>query len=379
MKIQQVVLNEKEEIIAALNNPELEQNDFHLIFCDKLFLSDKSITDAIKATFNKSILIGCTSAGEIGNKAISEGTFVITSVKLEKSTVKKSSFILNDMSESFKAGEYIANQLADKSLKHIFVLSEGLNVNGTRLVEGINSVLDNSVNVSGGLAGDSGEFVKTYVTDMDNNFIPNCISAIGFYGESIISTSGSFGGWDTFGIDRIVTKSIENIVFEIDGKPALDLYKSYLGDLSNELPRSALFFPLGMKENEDTEVLVRTILSVDEKNNSLTFAGNIPEGAYVRLMKTNVERVIDGADKAAKIIKNSLSEKTELVLIVSCIGRKLVLKQLTQDEVDAVTENFNNDAIFTGFYSYGEISKLNYHSSCNLHNQTMTITAISEI
>ena len=379
MKIQQVVLNKKEEVIAALNNPELDKNDFHFIFCDKLFLTDNYITDAIKSTFNKSILIGCSSAGEIGNKEISEGAFVLTSVKLEKSTVRKSSFILSNISESYKAGEYIAKQLADKNLKHVFVLSEGLNVNGTRLVEGINSVLDNSVNVSGGLAGDNGEFIKTYVTDMDNNFIPNCISAIGFYGESIISTSGSYGGWDTFGIDRIVTKSNENVVFEIDGKPALDLYKSYLGDLSANLPGSGLFFPLGMKENENSELLVRTILAVDEEKNSLTFAGNIPEGAYVRLMKTNMERVIAGAEKAAQIIKNNLTNKAELVLMISCIGRKLVLKQLTQDEVDAVTENLNSDAYFAGFYSYGELSKISAQNSCSLHNQTMTLTAISEI
>lgn len=96
-------------------------------------------------------------------------------------------------------------------------------------------------------------------------------------------------------------------------------------------------------------------------------------------MKTNVNRVIDGAEKAADIIKDSIKENVDLVLMVSCVGRKLVLKQLTQDEVEAVTSSFNNNTVFTGFYSYGELSKLKGHNECYLHNQTMTLTAISEI
>jgi len=377
MKLNQIVLKNKSEILDTLKNYDVKSFDFHFIFCDKVYI--EAIAETVKTVFKDSILMGCSTAGEIGNKNISEGSFVLTSVKLEKSRVKKCSYILENVKDSNKAGEYLAKELLAEDLKHVFILSDGLNVNGTRLIEGINSVLDQNINVSGGLAGDNGDFIKTYVTDSDNNFIPNCISAIGFYGESIKTSSGSYGGWDSFGLDRVVTKSDENVVYEIDGQPALELYKSYLGDLSKELPGSALFFPLEMRVSEDSELLVRTILGVNEQENSLTFAGNIPEGSFVRLMKTNVNRVIDGAEKAANIIKESGIENVDLVLMVSCVGRKLVLKQLTQDEVEAVTSSFNEKAIFTGFYSYGELSKLKGHNDCNLHNQTMTLTAISEI
>ena len=379
MKLKQTLLNNKNEIIESLKNFDSSAFNLHLIFADKKHLQDDEIKASIKSTFNNSILMGCSTAGEIGVKKIAEGSFVITSIKLEKSKVRKCSFKLDNVKDSARAGEYLAKELLSDDLKHVFVLSDGINVNGTRLIEGINSVLDNSINVSGGLAGDNAEFIETYVSDMDNNFIPNCISAIGFYGNYIITSSGSYGGWDSFGIDRVVTKSDENVVYEIDGKPALELYKSYLGDLSKELPGSALFFPLEMRESEDSELLVRTILGVNEKDNSITFAGNITEGSFVRLMKTNVNRVIDGAEKAANIIKESMSEEAKLVLMVSCVGRKLVLKQLTQDEVEAVTTSFNDDAVFTGFYSYGELSKLKGNNACSLHNQTMTLTAISEL
>lgn len=379
MKQQQLSFNSKSELIEALSNFDSTAYDVHFIFADKSYLEDTEISTLIQSTFKKSMIMGCSTAGEIGLKKISEGTFVITSVKMEKSIIKKTVFNLNDVNDSFSAGERIAKDLINENLKHIFVLSDGVNVNGTRLIEGINSVLDHTINVSGGLAGDNGNFIKTYVADNNNQFIPNCVSALGFYGEHITTSSGSYGGWDSFGIDRIVTKSHENVVYEIDGQPALELYKSYLGDLSSELPGSALFFPLEMRDHEDSELLVRTILGVNEKDNSLTFAGNIPEGAFVRLMKTNVNRVIDGAEKAADIIKNSMNQNPELVLMVSCVGRKLVLKQLTQDEIEAVTDSFNEDVIFTGFYSNGELSKLKGNNLCNLHNQTMTLTAISEI
>ena len=362
----------------GLKSINAKDSDLHFLFSDKSYLEDDEILKTIKEAFTGTVLAGCSTSGEIGEKKFAEKSMVITSVKFEKSCVKKSCFHLNDVNDSRKAGEQIARDLQMEGLKHVFIISDGITVNGTRLLEGINSVYNKSVNVSGGLAGDNAAFVKTYVADMENNFVSDMVTAIGFYGESITTGCSSFGGWDSFGIDRVVTKSKENVVYEIDGQPALDLYKSYLGDMSKDLPGSALFFPLEMRESEDSELLVRTILGVNETDKSLTFAGNLTEGSYVRLMKTNVNRVIDGAGKASTLLKESVDTDTNLLLMVSCVGRKLVLKQLVQDEVDAVTENFSDKTIFTGFYSNGEISKMKYHDVCHLHNQTMTVTSISE-
>ncbi len=379
MKISQHVLTDIPSVIHLLNNYNAQQFDLHLVFSHKKYFEDENLKKQLKSTFENTILMGCSTAGEIGSKKVLDDTFVLTSIKFENTRVKKSVFNLNDNKDSRKAGETLAKELLDPDLKHVFILSEGLNVNGTHLIEGINSILDHKINVSGGLAGDNGNFVKTYVADLENNFISNCVSAIGFYGGNISTSSASYGGWDSFGIDRVVTKSIENVVYEIDGKPALELYKTYLGDLSSELPASALFFPIEMRESEHSELLVRTILGISENDQSLTFASNIPEGSSIRLMKTNVNRVIDGAEKATQIIKKSIIKEPELVIMVSCIGRKLVLKKLTQDEVEAVTSSFDDDVFFTGFYSYGELSKQNGFSACSLHNQTMTLTSISEI
>ena len=379
MKSNQYLFQTKQEILNFLSGFTGADHQLNFIFSDLQYLEDSEITSSIKKSFQGALLMACSTAGEISNTKMSEKTFVLTTVDFEKVTLKKCTYKLAQIEDSRNAGEWIGKELLSPDLKHIFILSNGISVNGTRFIEGINSIIGAEVNVSGGLAGDNGNFIKTYVSDENNDFSSDCISAVGFYGNNIFTSSGSYGGWDSFGIDRVVTKSKENVVYEIDGQPALELYKSYLGEKSAELPGSGLFFPLEMRESEDGELLVRTILGINEEENSLTFAGNIPEGSFVRLMKTNVNRVIDGAERAADIIKDSMKDSPNLVLMVSCVGRKLVLKQLTQDEIEAVTHSFPDGTTFTGFYSNGELSKLKGFEACNLHNQTMTLTAISEI
>ena len=111
----------------------------------------------------------------------------------------------------------------------------------------------------------------------------------------------------------------------------------------------------------------------------MTFAGDIPEGSYARLMKANFDRLIDGAAEAAKMSLDILgSFKPELVILISCVGRKLILKQRIEEEIEGVRDVLGNDACYTGFYSYGEISPSAGGAKCELHNQTMTITAFAE-
>lgn len=377
MKTTQFIFNNKEQIIEHLRNFQAKDYELHFIFSDKIYLSDPEITSIIKKEFEGSKIIGGSTAGEISNKKFSEHSFSHTAIHLEKTRIKKCSFNIKEVGNSFATGQSIARALRADTLKHVFILSDGISVNGTHLLDGINSILGPNVNVSGGLAGDGASFQETLVADRNNCFVPDIVSAVGFYGD-IQTHTASFGGWDSFGIDRYVTKSKDNVVCEIDHQPALDLYKSYLGDLSKDLPGSALFFPIEMRESETSEVLVRTILGINEEEKSMTFAGNIPVGSSIRLMKANVNRLIDGAEKAANIICSNLNAEPEFILMVSCVGRKLVLKQLTQDEIEAVTDQFNPATTFAGFYSYGELLKSEGEHNCKLHNQTMTLTSFSE-
>ncbi|MBO6606199.1 FIST signal transduction protein [Psychroserpens sp.] len=347
-----------------------------LLFVSPDFPNTKEVLDQIKTSFPDTLIIGCSTAGEISGITVKDETIALTAIQLEKSTVKKVAYEINDMECSQNAGETIADSLYEDNLKHVIVLSDGLNVNGAELVSGLKSKLPN-VSITGGLAADGSNFNETFIIDNDQ-ILDKTIVGIGFYGEAFQVGFSSKGGWDSFGIERLVTKSKKNVLYELDGLPALELYKSFLGDEAENLPSSGLLFPLSMRSNETEKPVVRTILGINEEDQSLTFAGNIPEGSYVRLMKANIDRLIGGAEESAKALGQNSENASELAILISCVGRRLVLKQLVEEEIEVVRDVIGDKPKITGFYSYGEIAPFGEFSPCELHNQTMTITTLTE-
>lgn len=379
MLIEQYTSSVKNPVWKALAAPARAINpQLVLIFATPSLVKSPEILHFAKEKYPNAFLLGCSTAGEIANGIIEEEGLVVTAIEFEHTTLEKHSVTLNGASDSVRVGEALVNQFSKEGLKHILVLSEGLNINGTQLVEGMRSVLPKEVNVTGGLAGDGADFSQTFVIDGKQGASGNRVIGLGFYGEQIKIGYGSYGGWDIFGVERLVTRAENNVLYEIDNMPALALYKSFLGDLASQLPSSGLLFPLSLRTNNVDEPIVRTILAVDEEKQSLTFAGDIPEGSYVKLMKANVDHLIDGANRAAERAKAAFADEVEFALLVSCVGRRLVMKQMTEEEIEVVHEVVGKSAVLTGFYSYGEISPSKHGAPCYLHNQSMTITTFSE-
>lgn len=375
MKTAQLVVNQGENSDFNFDiNPQLI-----LAFGERNFLENSDSVKNVRSKYPSAIIAGCTTSGEITGERVIDDSLVLTAVEFEKTNIELAEAVLNGSENpSFDAGKDLASGLPSDNLKHVLVFSDGLNVNGTDLVRGMSNSLPSEVSVTGGLAGDGPNFLKTYTIDNNGDLKSNTITAIGLYGDNISVGFASRGGWDSFGVDRTVTKSKGNVLFEIDGEPALDLYKSFLGDKAKELPASGLLFPLSMRDKEDKEPVVRTILGISEEDKSLTFAGDIPEGSFVRLMKANSDRLINGAEEAAETIMDGPSNNVDLAILVSCVGRKLVLKQLVEEEVEVVSDVLGKPTI-TGFYSYGELAPFGFlQNQCELHNQTMTITTLSE-
>jgi hypothetical protein len=257
------------------------------------------------------------------------------------------------------------------------VFSEGLDINGEALVRGLGERLPRGVSVTGGLSADGEHFRETLVF-ADHHAARNSVAAIGLYGSHLRIGYGSLGGWDPFGPERQVTRSDGNVLYELDGQSALALYKHYLGEHATGLPASGLLFPLSLRTRQVSKPVVRTILSVNEQDQSLTFAGDVPTGGYVRLMKANFDRLIDGAVGAGRVSAEALGTPVELALLISCVGRRMVLRQRVEEEVEGVRDIVGTAAAITGFYSYGEISPFTPKARCELHNQTMTVTTLSE-
>jgi hypothetical protein len=330
------------------------------------------------SAYPRAHVIGCSTAGEIFDSSIKDDSLSVAVCRFGKTTLRSTSAPVTCAAESREAGLQLGRALVAPDLRGVLVISDGINVNGSELLNGLNEILPASVVVTGGLAGDGDRFKRTWVLH-DRQPAASFVSAVGFFGDAVRIGHGSRGGWDVFGPERRVTKSVGNVLFEIDGTPALALYKEYLGERAAGLPGTALLFPLAVRASlDDHKSLVRTILSLDEASQSMVFAGDVPQGSLVRLMRANFDRLIDGASQAARLTSlGSQADASSLVIAISCVGRRLVLGQRAEEEVEAVKEALPKGAKLVGFYSYGEISP--YTSGhCDLHNQTMTLTHIEE-
>ncbi len=358
-------------------DPALDTQKCQLVlaFGSPALIIDPEIYNHLKASYPAANIVFSSTSGEIIDDNVYDDTVVVTAIELADATITCANTHIKKHSNSFESGAYLMQQLNKPSLKCVFIISDGTFINGSELVAGFNANNPNHVPVTGGMAGDADRFSSTFTSI---NAIPSQgnVIAIGFYGDGLSVYHGSCGGWDEFGPERTITKSDKNVLFEIDGSNALDLYKQYLGDYVKELPGSALLFPLSLKLSGADNTLVRTILSIDENEKTMTFAGDLPVGSKVRLMKANFEKLINASSSAAEDATEN--HKVELAILVSCVGRKLVLTDRTDEELMAAKEIFGDKTAITGFYSYGELSPFNKGSQCELHNQTMTITTFSE-
>ncbi len=365
-----------------------------LIFGDTDLLKTVTPIRQLQQLYPTAYFMGCSTAGEIYDVQVRDHSLTATAIEFATTEILGHHIYLEPQESSFTAGARLARQLAYHpqagcaDLVHVFILSDGLHVNGSELIKGLRSELPDKVTITGGLSGDGSRFRETLVLS-DVELGQNMIAAVGFYGADLKVGYGSIGGWTAFGPKRTVTKAKGNVLYELDGQSALALYKKYLGAYASDLPASGLLFPLNLYHKGEAAPVVRTILAVDEAQQNLTFAGDLPEGSVVQLMQANFNRLIDGAMAAAQ---NSLvtnhdlvdaaplaNHPPELAILISCVGRKLVLKQRIEEEVEGVREVIGANTVLTGFYSYGEIAPSAQGKCSELHNQTMTITTLTEL
>lgn len=337
--------------------------------------------DELRAAFPQSRLLGCSTSGEMAGTNVDDASISLVVARFEHTQLQLATTEVFAPADSRAAGERLASQLDGTGLRAVFLLSDGLNVNGTSLVSGLTSRLPPGVTITGGLAGDGSDFRHTWVLS-EGRPQAHRIAAVGLYGERLRVSSGCNGGWLDFGPQRRITRSEGNVLFELDGKPALDLYKEYLGSLAAGLPGSALLFPLAIRRPDSGgKPVVRTILAIDEERHSLTFAGDVPEGFEARLMRTTDEGLIDSAAAAVAQACGAMPgprADAALVVSVSCVGRRLVLGERTEEEVESISAGAPPGATHVGFYSYGEIAPGLDGGASELHNQTMTVTVFAE-
>ncbi len=377
MKFQQYKKKKNEDWVCNESSKIELKAPLVLVFGNRYALDNDTIYEEVKQLFPDGDIIFGSTAGEIIGDKVLEESITLTAIEFEKSSYRiYRENSLDHEKDSLELGKRLIQKVPKEGLKHIFVVSEGSFVNGSALIEGLESELK-GIAITGGLCGDDSRFEKT-ISGYNENPKEGEVIVIALYGESLEVSYAQYGGWTTFGPERIITKSDQNVLHELDNQPALDLYKKYLGDKVAELPQSALLYPLSVKSKNKTEAIVRTILNIDESTNTMTLAGDVPEGSTVQLMMANIDHIVDGALQAADIGMKSRKNKPELAILISCIGRKLVLDQRVEEEIEEVIESIGSQAKITGFYSYGELAPFTRNLNCELHNQTMTLTLFSE-
>ncbi len=358
---------------------ESSEANLVLYFGTRRVLADKARFDELRKIFPKAHLLGCSTGGQIQRGDVVDDTIAGIAIQFDATMLKLVCEPVADASMSYRCGAAIGNALKADDLAGVFILSDGLNVNGSKLVAGITSAVSGNIPITGGLAGDGAEFSETLV-GADDSPRANRVAAIGFYGSAIRIGHGSAGGWDVFGPRRRITKSIGNLLIELDGEPALDLYERYLGEEDTRgLPGTALLFPLQISDPDQPEsAIMRTVLAVDRQKRTMTFAGDMPQGWTAQLMRGNFDRLSAGAADAARQARPGIGGGDSIAILVSCIGRRLLMGQHISDEIEAASAELGNRTLRLGFYSYGEISPHATSGICELHNQTMTVTTFHE-
>ncbi|WP_397447015.1 FIST signal transduction protein [Polaribacter sp. R77954] len=371
------VRNEKLEYLSeaiSLKEPLV------LVFGNRYMLQDENIYKEIRAVFNDGHFVFGSTSGDITSYSVDDESITITAIEFEKSTftIKTANVSNADQKiDSNLVGKELIQQLPQENLKYVFAVSEGSFVNGSQLTIGMNTATEDNLLITGALCGDGARF-ETTLASYNQKPKEGEIVVVGLYGDTLEVSFATNGGWTPFGPERVVTKSEDNLLYELDNKSALDLYKKYLGEKSKELPGAALLYPLKVKSSDEKKSIVRTILNINEDQNSMILAGDIKEGSKVQLMMTNVDSIVNAAEVGALKALNYRENKPDLAILVSCIGRKLVLDQRVEEEVEEVVEVIGKEVTVCGFYSYGEIAPFNGEKNCQLHNQTIVITLISE-
>ena len=380
MRIQQVTIQGTD--ITPADVAPLASLQPHLVLVFASLEAMQALDAAcVQALIPQAQWVGCSTAGEISGQGVYDGSIVLTALQFDQPAFRVASVALAGMADSQAAGQRLATCLAHPDLRHVLVLGQGADINGSALVDGLTGTLGSAVVVSGGLAGDGGRFTGARVWGPDG-ISATSVVGIGFDGPGWHISHGSMGGWQRFGPVRTVTRSEGNVLYELGGERALDIYKRYLGDYAAQLPASGLLFPWSVLGSDaQAEGITRTLLGISEADGSLIMAGDIPQGGQLQLMHASVDALVDAAEQAAETAhtnQTTTSQGQALALLVSCVGRKLVMGARVDEEVEAVSQMLGQHTTLAGFYSNGEISPHIHSTNCKLHNQTMTITLLSE-
>ena len=347
------------------------------LFCSpKAGLED--LLEGVNQTVGTRNIVGCTTAGEMSSDGYHKGSAVLGGIISDQ--IEFSIAYVENLSKDFElAGKRLADRLA-AIIQYVQLFSDGISGNGCAILRGMMSVLGERVPIAGGTAGDSGKFHRTWQF-AGRKLLTDAAVAIGFSGNFHLGT-GVRSGWSPIGLAKKVTRASGNILYELNGEPALQVYERFLGKHAQNLPAVGVEYPLGLvgrclDDDHQDYYLLRATMSVDRQRGSIQFAGEIPQGAVVHFTCGDSNSILAATTDAARLAGVELGDASPvMVFFYSCMARKIVLGQRTQEELDRVRKIFGTEVPVLGFYTYGEYSRISCDHPSLLHNETATISVI---
>lgn len=338
----------------------------------------KNLLKGVHDVVNTDNLLGCTTDGEISSEGLSSGSAVLVGIVTDRIDFHLSA-VENLSRNCESAGRKLALGLP-KSTRYLQLFSDGITGNGCAILRGISSVFGEDLPVSGGTAGDDGRFVQTWQF-AGSRMLTDAAVAVGFSGDFQLGI-GLKSGWTSIGLTKTVTASSGNKLFELNGEPALKVYERFLGKYAHKLPSIGVEYPLGLIRlgehmGETDYSLLRATMSVNREEGSITFAGEIPEGAEVSLTCGDIASVLHASEEAARLALSDLGDaRVAMIFCYSCMARKIVLGSRTGEEIALIRQAIGLHLPIAGFYTYGEYSPMRCHSASFLHNETATVSVI---
>lgn len=326
-------------------------------------------------------IVGCSSNAVFHDGQLLRSALSVGIIQFRDSEIKTATSVIEGFDDCHEAGVRIAAQLNDADLKGVLLFSDGRTTDATAIVKGLQELLPPDVTIAGGLSGGiiADGRVASWVL-IDGRIAPMSVCAVGLIGSTLEVVPATGGGWAPIGKECHTTRSHHRTLFELDGLPAADVYRECVrnsGVTTDDFP--VVNYPIAVKTEGLETQIVRDIYKIDDENKSLILASDIPENSVVRVMNCTDEEILDGVDEVVDRLRNKtiLPESNALSICVSCMGRKVVMGELTSEESRILYGRLGQGISQVGFYAFGEISTMS-HGAPHVHNQTITLILIRE-
>jgi hypothetical protein len=252
---------------------------------------------------------------------------------------------------------------------------ESININGVSLITAMRKGLGETIPILGGTSADDLTFDNT--KQFFNSEVTAGAVPILLFAGNLQYAHGVASGWQPIGKKSTITKAQDCVIYEIDGKKAMDFYQDGIGT-TNTI--GYVNYPLAIAEGDSADFCLRSPLNHDEETGSMTFSSSIPEGATVWMAESSRENVLNAtAISLENALSNYPGQAPSAAFVISCAARRILLGTQTQEEYEIFKTKLPIGLPCCGFYSYGEIAPLQQAQSAQFHNQTFVTLLIGEV